>query len=54
MRERNWEGKGMLAGSLLFFKVTFQKGRRREGVEGIWHVNQGITADENGTNSHGD
>lgn len=26
----------------MFSKAAFQKGRRREGVEGIWCVNQGI------------
>lgn len=32
----------MSAGNLLFFEVTFQKGRRREGGEDSWRVNQGM------------
>lgn len=39
---RNREGKGMIDRSLLFSKTTFQKGRRREGVESSWCVNQRI------------
>lgn len=39
---RNREGKCMIDRSLLFSKTTFQKGRRREGVESSWCVNQRI------------
>lgn len=38
--ERNREGKGMTDGSLVFSKAMIQKGRRREGGEGSWCVNQ--------------
>lgn len=41
LEKRSWEGKGRSAGNLLFFEVTFQKGRRREGVEDSWRANQG-------------
>lgn len=44
----------MSAGNLLFFEVTFQKGRRREGGEDSWRVNRDGRADGNGRKSHRD